>query len=142
MAQITLLMIRTRFRNFHFPSTPKQNHDTPKMQSKSRIYFRMEEARRLRASTLAALDSATRLARRAWYSDWNLISICNSHRMESTYSSVLGLLRVTALQCDAVALVLEALRSDQTLDLGRLCVWLLALSLWLNLSSDNELTDL
>jgi hypothetical protein len=41
-----------------------------------------------------------------------------------------------------MALVLDALRSDQTLDLGGLGIWLLALSLWLNLSSDNELTDL
>jgi hypothetical protein len=65
-----------------------------------------------------------------------------SHDKHVTYGSILGLLRITALQCDAVALVLEALRSDQTLDLWGLGVWLLTLSLWLNLSSNNELTDL
>ena len=59
-----------------------------------------------------------------------------------TYSSILGLLSVTALQCDAVALMLETLGSNQTLDLGGLGVWLLTLTLWLNLTTDNELADL
>lgn len=41
-----------------------------------------------------------------------------------------------------MALVLETLGSDKTLDLGGLGVWLLALALWLNLTADNELADL
>jgi len=57
-------------------------------------------------------------------------------------SSILGALRVAALECDAVALVLQTLRSNQTLDLWCLGVWLLALTLWLNLTTDNELADI
>lgn len=41
-----------------------------------------------------------------------------------------------------MALVLQALGSDQTLDLGGLGVWLLSLTLWLNLTANDELTDL
>jgi len=57
-------------------------------------------------------------------------------------SSILGLLGIAALQRDAVTLVLETLRSNQTLDLWCLGVWLLALTLWLNLATDNELADI
>lgn len=57
-------------------------------------------------------------------------------------SCILGLLGIAALQRNAVALVLEALRGDQTLDLWGLGVWLLALTLWLNLTTNNELTDI
>jgi len=56
--------------------------------------------------------------------------------------SILGLLGVAALQCDAVTLVLETLRSNKTLDLGSLGIWLLALALRLNLTTDNELADI
>lgn len=56
--------------------------------------------------------------------------------------SILGLLGVAALQCNAVTLMLETLRSNETLDLGSLGVWLLALTLWLNLTTDNELADI
>jgi len=56
--------------------------------------------------------------------------------------SILGLLRVTALQCDAVTLVLQTLRSNQTLNLWCLGVWLLSLTLWLNLTTDNKLADI
>lgn len=41
-----------------------------------------------------------------------------------------------------MALVLEALRSNKTLDLGSLGVWLCALLLGLNLAADDELADL
>jgi len=41
-----------------------------------------------------------------------------------------------------VALVLETLRSDQTLDLGGLGVGLCALLLGLNLTADDELANL
>jgi len=57
-------------------------------------------------------------------------------------SSILGLLGVAALECDAVTLVLEALRSDKTLDLGCLGVWLLTLTLWLNLTTNDELANI
>lgn len=59
-----------------------------------------------------------------------------------TYGSVLGSLGAAALECDPVALVLQTLGSNQTLDLGSLCVWLLALALWLDLTADDELTNL
>lgn len=41
-----------------------------------------------------------------------------------------------------MALVLKPLRSNETLDLGGLGIWLLAFTLWLNLTTDNELADL
>jgi hypothetical protein len=41
-----------------------------------------------------------------------------------------------------VTLVLETLWGDQALDLWCLGVWLLALTLWLNLAADDELADL
>lgn len=59
-----------------------------------------------------------------------------------TYGSVLGSLRTAALECDAVALVLQALGSDQALDLGGLGVGLGALLLGLDLATDDELADL
>lgn len=49
---------------------------------------------------------------------------------------------MTALECDAVALVLETLRSNQALDARSLGVRLLALGLWLDLTADNKLADL
>ena len=60
----------------------------------------------------------------------------------TTYGSILGLLGVAALECDAVALMLETLWGDKTLDLWCLGVWLLALTLWLDFTSDDELADL
>lgn len=61
-----------------------------------------------------------------------------------TYGGILGCFCAAALECDAVALVLEALWSDQTLDAWGLGVWLRALLalLWLNLTADDELADL
>jgi len=56
--------------------------------------------------------------------------------------SILGLLGATALECDAVALVLQTLGSNQTLDLWCLRVWLLSLALWLNLTTDNKLANI
>lgn len=107
------------------------------------VYLCMLDARRFRRSALADLASVTRLARMAAYSFWiedqHLLGVW---KFEKTYSSILGALRVAALECDTVALVLETLRGDQTLDLWRLGVWLLALTLWLNLTTDDELADL
>jgi hypothetical protein len=60
----------------------------------------------------------------------------------STYGSILGGFRSAALQCDPVALVLEALGGDEALDLGGLGVGLRALLLGLNLAADDELANL
>lgn len=59
-----------------------------------------------------------------------------------TYGGVLGSLRTAALECDTVALVLQTLGSDQTLDLGGLGVGLRALLLGLDFAADDELADL
>ena len=47
-----------------------------------------------------------------------------------------------ALECDPVTLVLETLRGDQTLDLRSLGVWLLALALGLDFTTNDELANL
>ena len=59
-----------------------------------------------------------------------------------TYGGVLGGFRAATLECDAVALVLQALGGDQALDLGSLGVGLCALLLGGNLAADDELADL
>lgn len=59
-----------------------------------------------------------------------------------TYGLVLDLLGLAALEGSAVTLVLETLRGDESLDAGSLGVRRLALTLGLNLSSDNVLADL
>ena len=59
-----------------------------------------------------------------------------------TYGSVLGSLRAAALECDPVALVLETLGSDETLDARSLGVGLGTLSLGLDLTANDELADL
>ena len=105
----------------------------------------MEEARRLRASSWEALASEMRLERIWAYSFCRYISMlyvvgCGS--IGGTYGGVLGGLRATALECDAVALVLQALGGDQALDLGGLGVGLCALLLGGNLAADDELADL
>lgn len=63
-------------------------------------------------------------------------------RNSATYSSILGFLGIAALQGQAVALVLKTLRSDQALNFGGLGVWLLALALRLNFTTDDEFADL
>lgn len=59
-----------------------------------------------------------------------------------TYSGILGSLSASPLDGEAVALVLETLGSDESLDLGSLGVRLLALTLGLNLTADDVLADL
>ena len=59
-----------------------------------------------------------------------------------TYSLVLDLLGLAALESGTVALVLETLGGDQSLDLGGLGVRLLALTLGLNLAANDVLADL
>jgi len=78
----------------------------------------------------------------AAYSLCFLLGIAFVEREERTYGSILGTLSVTALQRNAVALVLETLRGDQSLDLGSLGVWLLALTLRLDFTTDDKLADL
>ncbi len=59
-----------------------------------------------------------------------------------TYGLVLDLLGLAALEGSAVALVLEALGGNQSLDLGGLGVGLLALTLRLDLAANDVLADL
>lgn len=54
-------------------------------------------------------------------------------------SRILGSLSVSSLECDAVSLVLHALWCNKSLDSWCLGVWLCALLLWLNLTTDDEL---
>lgn len=51
---------------------------------------------------------------------------------------------MATLECDSVALVLETLRSDETLDAWGLgvCLGALLALLWLNLTTDDELANL
>jgi len=56
--------------------------------------------------------------------------------------SILGLLSIATLQGHTVTLVLETLWGNETLDLRSLGVWLLAFTLWLNLTTDNELANI
>jgi len=56
--------------------------------------------------------------------------------------SILGSLSITALQRNTVTLVLKTLRGDQSLDLGSFGVWLLALTLWLDFTTDDKLADI
>lgn len=60
----------------------------------------------------------------------------------ATYRLILDLLSLTALERNAVTLVLQALGGDQTLDARSLGVRLLALALGLNLTPNDVLTDL
>lgn len=60
----------------------------------------------------------------------------------TTYRLILDLLGLAALERNAVTLVLQALRSDQTLDARSLGVRLLALALRLDLTSNDVLANL
>lgn len=57
-------------------------------------------------------------------------------------SSILGSLRASSLECDSVSLVLHSLRSDESLDLGGLGVWLGALLLGDDFTADDELANI
>ena len=72
------------------------------------------------------------------------VSDCSTFQVDipSTYGSVLGGLGLAALECDPVALVLETLGSDETLDARSLGVGLGTLSLGLDLTANDELADL
>ena len=62
--------------------------------------------------------------------------------MGKTYSLLLDLLGLAALESETVSLVLEALGSDEALDLGSLGVGLLAFTLGLDLAANDVLADL
>lgn len=62
--------------------------------------------------------------------------------VEQTYRLILHFLGLAALERNAVTLVLQALRSDQTLDARSLGIRLLALALWLDLATNYVLADL
>lgn len=99
----------------------------------------------MRFSILWALASATRLARIWAYSLWGggqYKEASRSTGLGRTYGLVLDLLGLAALECDPVALVLQTLGGDQTLDLGSLGVGLRALLLGLDLATDDVLADL
>jgi hypothetical protein len=59
-----------------------------------------------------------------------------------TYRGILGRFCATTLDCDSVTLVLETLRSDETLDFRCLGVWLRALFFGSDFTTDNKLADL
>jgi len=61
---------------------------------------------------------------------------------DDTYGGVLARFGSAALECDPVALVLQALGSDQALDARSLGVWLRALLLGLDLTTNDEFADL
>jgi len=56
--------------------------------------------------------------------------------------SILSSLRTTALDCDPMSLVLQALGSDEALNLRGFGVGFLSLSLWLDFTTDNEFANI
>ena len=64
------------------------------------------------------------------------------HVEGSTHGSIFGGLGMTTLERDEMTLVLETLRGDETLDLGGLGVWFLALALGLDFATNDEFADL
>lgn len=62
-----------------------------------------------------------------------------SKELSVLVGSILGSLRASALQGNAVSLVLHALRSNESLNLGGFGVWFGALLLGGNLTTDDEL---
>ena len=104
----------------------------------------MLEARRFLISACLAFSSVTRFERIWAYSFCCACQRFGSYeeRCSVTYGGVLDLLGLAALECDAVTLVLEALRSDEALDARSLGVWLGTLLLGLDLTTDDELADL
>ena len=110
--------------------------------NQNQVYLRMDDALRLRRSAFWALASLTRLARIAAYSFYTLLDVRNTKWEKNAYGSILCSLSIAALQCDAVTLVLETLGSNQSLNLRSLGVWLLALTLRLDFTTDNKFADL
>lgn len=107
------------------------------------LYFLIDEALLFLASAVFAFSSLTRVCRILAYS---VLVSCQSLIFQKnctfTYRGILGCFRTTALDCISVALVLETLWCDETLDLWGLGVWLCSLLLWGDFTTDNELADL
>lgn len=61
---------------------------------------------------------------------------------DSTHGSILGGLGLATLERQSVALVLESLGGNETLNTWGFGVWLLALSLWLNFTTNDEFANL
>lgn len=61
---------------------------------------------------------------------------------DSTHGSILGGLGLATLECQSVALVLESLGGNKTLDTRSFGVWFFALSLWLNFTANDEFANL
>lgn len=107
-------------------------------------------ARLFLISACFAFSSATRLCMICAYSFCNIVSTTLPHPITwqvgfggvETYSSILTSLSTTTLERDAVALVLQALRSDETLDAGGFGVGLRAFFLGLDFAADDEFADL
>ena len=59
-----------------------------------------------------------------------------------TYGCVLDTLCLSALKGNTTTLVLETLRSNETLDLRCFGVWFLALALWLDFTTNHKLANL
>ena len=104
-------------------------------------------------SVFFAFSSLTRLARIAAYSfcQYQLAIYPKKHHTRiimliggagRTYRSVLGGFGLAALECHSVALVLETLRGDKTLDAGGLCIGFFAFGFGLNFTADDEFADL
>ena len=98
----------------------------------------------LRASLLAVFASPTRLARICAYSlcRTNQLEIWDSQGEDQSYSSVFGSFGLSTLESHAVTLVLQTLRSDETLDARGFFVWFLAFSLGLDFAADDVAADL
>ncbi len=67
--------------------------------------------------------------------------LCHASQ-KTTYSSILSSLSITALERNAVTLMLQALRSDKTLNLRCLSIRFLSLTLGLNFTTYNKFADL
>lgn len=99
-------------------------------------------------STFFSLNARTLLAHRACSSltGIGLVGLSLSNTLGKDLGVLVGLvldlLGLAALEGSAVTLVLETLRGDESLDAGSLGVRRLALTLGLNLSSDNVLADI
>ena len=91
-----------------------------------------------------AFCSATRLCMIWAYSfcDSNQLSSPSFKFHDKTHRSILRRLGSTTLECDPVALVLETLRGDQTLDTWSLGVRFGAFFLWLDFTANNVAADL
>lgn len=104
----------------------------------------MLDARLFLISACFAFSSATRLCMIWAYSFCRSISMAPhlDRNISCTHRSILARLCLTTLERNPVPLVLEALRSDETLDLWSFGVRLGTLFLRLHFTADDELANL